>query len=103
LLLTQTPTVLGDKGEGECFGGMVRILNTGVPCVVSHKPSAGRNWSELRAALRRLTNNDKNITDLTLSWTLVADQGAQQVCGSEPESEPLSQACCAVGDHFWID
>eukprot|EP00961_Rhodomonas_salina_P111108 1495026-Rhodomonas_salina.7 len=58
---------------------MVRLINTGVPCTVSSKASAGRNGSELKAAVRRLTNNDKSITDLTLGWTLIADHGCQQV------------------------
>ena len=59
---------------------MVRLVNTEVPSAVSRKPSAGRNLSELKAAASRLARNDKYITDLTLSWNLMADEGARRVC-----------------------
>jgi hypothetical protein len=58
---------------------MVRLLNTEVPSGVSRKASAGRNLSELKAAATRLSRNDKYITDLTLSWNLLADEGARAV------------------------
>jgi hypothetical protein len=60
----------------------MRILNTEVPCRVSHKASAGRNASELKAAVKRLTRNDKSITDLTLSWALIADEGCRVLAAS---------------------
>ena len=71
---------------------MVRLLQTEVPCPVSRKPSAGRNLSELKAAASRLARNDKYITDLTLSWNLMADEGARRVCVKrESEKESLQK------------
>lgn len=60
----------------------MRILNTEVPCIVSRKPSAGRNKSELKAAVYRLTRNDAQITDLTMSWALIADEGCRVLAAS---------------------
>jgi hypothetical protein len=58
---------------------MVRLLNTEVPRAVSRNPSAGRNKSELKAAVFRLTRNDSYIRDLTLAWSLIADEGCRVV------------------------
>jgi len=49
---------------------------------VSSKPSAGRNQSELRGAVKRLSKNDKLYTDLTLAWALIADDGCRQLSTS---------------------
>ncbi|EKX52708.1 hypothetical protein GUITHDRAFT_133732 [Guillardia theta CCMP2712] len=61
---------------------MVRVLNVKVPAIVSSKPSAGRNQSELKGAVKRLSRNDKMFTDLTLAWALIADDGCRQLSTS---------------------
>jgi len=55
------------------------VIIAQVPQAVSRKPSAGRNQSELKAAVYRLTRNDRYITDLTMSWALIADEGSRVV------------------------